>query len=110
MSVGPFGGVLGSAAGAPLSQTRGSESERAARESAAQDRRADGEQRSEKAAGVGQTEEDQETSDRDADGRRLWEAPAEGEATSESPDDQQHQPQRVKDPKGEAGNTLDLMG
>ena len=31
------------------------------------------------AAGVGQTEQDQESSERDADGRRLWEAPAKAE-------------------------------
>ena len=77
MSVGSLGGIIGSAAGVPLSQTSGSETERTAREGAAQERAVDGAERSEKAAGIGTTEQDQETSERDADGRRLWEVPPE---------------------------------
>jgi hypothetical protein len=34
MSMGPLGGILGSAAGTPLSQTKGATAERAARDSA----------------------------------------------------------------------------
>ena len=62
---------LSSAAGAPLSQTAGSETERAQKESLAQQRQVGRDQKAEQAAGIGQTEQDQESSERDADGRRL---------------------------------------
>lgn len=109
MSVGPLGGVVGSAAGAPLSQTKGSESDRAVREGAAQDKRVDGERQADAASGIGQTQEDEAADDRDADGRRLWEAPPDAEENadhvlSEEPT------KKVKDPKGESGVNLDLTG
>lgn len=77
MSVGPLGGILGSAAGAPLSQTKGAASETSAREASARDQADEVQLRTERASGVGQTEGDERASDRDADGRRLWERPAE---------------------------------
>src|SRR4249919_2214218 len=76
MSMGPLGGVVGSAAGTSLSQTAGAETERTQRDTATQHRQIDGNERSERASGIGQTEQDQESSERDADGRRLWEGPA----------------------------------
>ena len=111
MSVGPLGSIVGSAAGAPLSQTAGSEAERTQKETSAMQRLADSQEKSERAAGIGTTEQDQEASDRDADGRRLWEA-APKENQQEQPDsqeDDQNVP-KSKDPSGKAGNTLDLMG
>lgn len=117
MSIGPLGGVIGSAAGAPLSQTKGSETERAAREGAAQDNRVASEKHADAASGIGTTEEDQGAEDRDADGRRLWEDPADddGEQDEHPPQEQPETPpqptdKRVKDPKGEAGSRLDLLG
>ncbi len=108
MSVGPLGGILGSAAGAPLSQTAGSESERARKESSASQRQADGDQKAESAAGIGQTEEDQGASERDADGRSFW------KTSDEKKEEQAHkepQPERkAKDPTGNSGNSLDLTG
>ena len=112
MSVGPLGGIAGSAAGAPLAQTQGSEPERAQQGAAAQQRRIDSDQKAESAAGIGETDgEDHETAERDADGRRLWEPPpqrpdaepAEGDAGPPQ------QPQS-KDVTGESGNLLDLSG
>ncbi|TWT99668.1 hypothetical protein Pla108_06110 [Botrimarina colliarenosi] len=73
MSMGPLGGIIGSTAGSPLSQTKGATSERAARDSAVKETADQLDLRAEKSAGIGQTEEDQGTADRDADGRRLWE-------------------------------------
>ena len=112
MNVPPASGLAGSAAGAPLSQTKGAETERAARATADQARQADSQDRSVKAAGIGQMEQDAETSDRDADGRRLWEDMGEKqdpELTDEmqAPSAARH---RAKDPTGESGNSLDLMG
>ncbi len=109
MSMVPLGGILGSAAGAPLSQTAGSEAERTQKDSQAQNRQVDSEQRAERAAGIGQTEQDQETSERDADGRRLWE---------DSPQSKEHKnedgpsapPRQSKDATGQSGTQLDLTG
>lgn len=110
MSVGPLGGLVGSAAGAPLAQTSGSETERSAREGGALDRQVDANQRAELAAGIGQTEQDQESSERDADGRRLWESPnkaAKGDPTIAGADSSIRQ---SKDATGQCGNQLDLTG
>src|SRR5438132_10437600 len=113
MSMGPVGGVVGSAAGTSLSQTAGSETERAQKESLAQHRQVDGNERAESAAGIGHTEQDQESSERDADGRRLWEAP--GKRAKESKDEQAvedaaAQARQSKDPTGQSGTKLDLTG
>jgi hypothetical protein len=100
-------GALGSAAGAPLSQTAGSESERLQREAGVERRTADAQNRSEQASGIGQAEQDEQASERDADGRRLWEhqekKDAAGDASPEAP-------RRAKDPTGMSGNSLDLTG
>src|SRR3982751_5886339 len=113
MSMGPVGSVVGSAAGTSLSQTAGAETERTQRDTAAQDRQIDGNERSERASGVGQTEQDQESSERDADGRRLWEAPAKrGKNAQNEPagDDASALSKQSKDPTGQAGTKLDLTG
>jgi hypothetical protein len=113
MSMGPVGGVVGSAAGTSLSQTAGTETERAQRDTAAQHRQIAGNERSERAAGIGQTEQDQEASDRDADGRRLWESPdKDGKDAKEEPasDDASLTSKQSKDPTGQSGTKLDLTG
>ena len=113
MSMGPVGGVVGSAAGTSLSQTAGAETERTQRDTAAQHRQIDGKERSERASGIGQTEEDQESSERDADGRRIWEGPAKRrkDATDEpTVDDASAMSKQSKDPTGQSGTKLDLTG
>jgi hypothetical protein len=113
MSLLPLGGIINSSAGAPLSQTAGSETERTQRDAGAQQRQVDANDRTEKAAGIGTTEQDQETSDRDADGRRLWEAPAEKKKTAEAADvaaAAASTPRQSKDATGLSGNNLDLTG
>jgi len=113
MSMGSLGGVVGSAAGAPLSQTAGSETERAQKDSLAHHRQVDSNERAANAAGIGQTHEDQESSERDADGRRLWEAsaksknrqPTSGETAATAAESRQS-----KDPTGQSGTRLDLTG
>ncbi|MGI9429094.1 MAG: hypothetical protein ACR2NM_10575 [Bythopirellula sp.] len=110
MSVGPMGGIVGSAAGAPLSQTAGSETERAKADSSAKQRQVDNDQKAENAAGIGQTESDEGPSERDADGRRLWE----GETPEKNPDEaasaEPEPPRQAKDPTGQSGGELDLTG
>ena len=112
MSVGPLGGVAGSAAGSPLAQTKGSDVERAQQDAGSQQRRVHVDQKAENAAGIGEADgEDHETAERDADGRRLWEQPPQGEASSESdtgPGDPNQR--RSKDTTGQSGTLLDLTG
>jgi len=115
MSLGPLGGIASSAAGSSLAQTKGSDVERAEQDAANQARRVQTDQKAESAAGIGEADgEDHETAERDADGRRLWEGPPEGQA-AEEPDeadeaDPTHAPPRSKDSSGQCGNLLDLSG
>ncbi len=108
MSIGSLG-IIGSLASTPLTQ-RAAEADKNPQAAAEQARAAEAGERAELAAGIGQTSEDSEASDRDADGRRLWERPpekkpAEGEpATAEAP------PCLSKDPTGARGGELDLVG
>jgi hypothetical protein len=110
MSMIPLGGIGASAAGAPLSQTKGSETERALKQGVSAERQQQTNLAAEAASGIGKTEQEEQASDRDADGRRLWEAPLEQETTDETDDQQSPPPPRTGDLSGEAGNTLDLIG
>ena len=109
MSMGPLGGVLGSAAGAPLSQSAGSETERSQRDMSAQQRQAATDLSADKAAGIGSTDEDQASSERDADGRMFWES-REHAPHQEGSEDEHHAAKQAKDPSGQSGNSLDLTG
>ncbi len=109
MSVGPMG-MAGSVAGSHLPQVKGSDLERAPDDVSNQVRHTESAQSAESAAGVGQTEEDQEASDRDADGRRPWEAPADVPPPPQDADEQAGQAPRSKDPTGQRGTHLDLSG
>ena len=107
MSIGPMG-TIGSAAGSPLAQGQGSEVNRAQQDTADNARQTQAAEKAENAAGIGQTEQDEETADRDADGRRLWEiAP---EADEQEQEDSTAGEQRSKDPTGQKGGQLDLSG
>ncbi len=109
MSIGPTG-IIGSAAGSPIAQASGSEVERAKQDASDQQRRVATDKKAESAAGIGQTEEDQQASERDADGRRLWEEPA-GKQGSATPDESANtEPQQSKDTTGQSGNQLDVSG
>ena len=109
MSMVPLGSLIGSAAGAPLSQTKGSDTERAQKDSLQQSRHADSAQQAEQAGGIGEMEQDQETSERDADGRRLWERPIDGKKQAAG-DSGVGLGRQSKDASGQAGNQLDLTG
>jgi len=104
MNLGPMGSVVGSAAGAPLSQASGPEAERLKKEASAQSREVDGKEKAEKTSGIGQTEQDEGASDRDADGRQFWQ---QAEANSE---EQAEPPRQAKDLTGNSGSSLDLTG
>ena len=56
MSLGPLGGVAGSAAGSPLAQTKTSDVERAQQDTGSQQRRVQSDQKAENASGIGETD------------------------------------------------------
>src|SRR5688572_2062114 len=110
MSTGALG-TIGSVATGQLQQARAVEAERATQDVANQARQADSNQRAVDAAGIGQTEQEGEASDRDADGRRLWERSGKPKPNSKSNSPEENCPAtQSKDPSGEAGNQLDLSG
>jgi len=110
MSIGPTAGIAASAAGSPLAQTQGSEKERASQDAAAGQRRVAFGEKADAAAGIGETDgEDHATGERDADGRRLWEAPP--EADGEQADEETTTEDRKSlDASGDSGALLDLSG
>jgi len=111
MSVGPMGAVPGSAAGSPLAQTSGSETERAQHDAGAQQRRIQSDQKAERAAGIGQPDgDDHQTGERDADGRRPWERPPGSQSPTSAEQNGGSATPPGQDPTGESGNLLDLTG
>ena len=109
----PLGGILASAAGASLAQNKAADVERAGQDTN-QQRQLRGVEKALAAEGLAAADEDQATSERDADGRRLWERERRQHNNSQTSPDQatqdiaEHLP--VKDPSGNSGNQLDLTG
>jgi hypothetical protein len=101
-------GMAGSAAGSVYAQGHGADVQRTQQELVQHARQSQSAEKAEDASGVGQTAEDEGADDRDADGRRLWEAAAEGDPQPE-PEAPRDEP-RSKDPTGQAGSQLDLSG
>jgi len=98
-------GGLATTAGAQ----RAADTERVERETTEQSRAADATEHAENAAGIGQTEEDAGTTDRDADGRRLWENTRRKKAAAADAAESTAPPVS-KDPTGSCGGQLDLVG
>ena len=108
MSIGPSSGLAGSVAGSPMARASSSESDRASQEGAAQQRQVASEKKAETAAGIGETDgENNEASDRDPDGHRLWE---ETSGDGAKPGNTGDKPAHGKDATGQSGNLLDLSG
>ena len=111
MSIGSLGGILNSAAGAPLAQTKGAEVERLQQDQGAQQLQAQGELRAETAAGIGETDgQEHQAADRDADGRRPWEKTPGHENAAAGPPGAAAEAPRSKDVSGQSGSQLDLSG
>jgi hypothetical protein len=108
MSVGSLG-MIGSLATTPLPQ-KAAEADKVQRDSTAQAREAQAAQAAEAASGIGETEEDSQAAERDADGRRLWEAGDKKEPVEEPAAVTEPGPHLARDPSGEAGGTVDLLG
>lgn len=112
MSIGSLG-IIGSLASTPLAQ-KGPEADKVQREALDRARQVESESQAEMAAGIGQTEEESQASERDADGRRPWErngrqptAPADATAESANVAAPAALP---KDPTGNCGSLLDVQG
>jgi hypothetical protein len=109
MSIGSLPAVVASAAGTPLAQAK-TEVERTNVEVGAQQRQTFNALKAESAAGIGETDgQDHEASERDADGRRLWEAPPGGKQNPAAENPEPPPPQS-RDATGQSGNILDLSG
>ena len=115
MSIGPTG-IVGSAAGSPLSQAKGTDTEKAQQDTANQANKIRNEKSAEMASGVGETEQDEQAQDGEPDGRRLWEKTGDGqqEDDTEGQSDSQAEPveetPQSKDASGQRGNNIDLTG
>jgi hypothetical protein len=111
MSTGPLG-FIGSAAGTSMAQAKGSEVGRAQQEATNQARKVESTQKADDAAGIGQTDQDQEASDRDADGRRIWEVGPDGKRRLKPPlpPSEEDLLRQSKDATGQTGRQLDLSG
>ncbi len=111
MSIGPMG-MIGSVAWLATGTGARQRSSTAQQDTADTARQLQLNEKAEQAAGVGQTEQDEETSDRDADGRRPWEIGPESsddQQTDQATGDRDARP-RSKDPTGQRGQQLDLNG
>lgn len=114
MSIAAYG-LAGSVATASATQAHGSEAERAAHATTAHERQVTAIDKAVAAAGIGAMDQDNAASDRDADGRRLWEelhdpSGPSVNAIGDEPEHSSHTLKQHKDPSGELGNEVDLTG
>lgn len=114
MSVGPMGASIASSlAASNLAQRNSSDVSGAQQATSNQSRAIDSAEKAEKAAGVGDPDESEKVSDRDADGRRAWERPQhEGEeaADEETPEEPTYDDGHEPDPNSSKGHEIDLSG
>jgi hypothetical protein len=98
-------GIVSSLAATPLAQ-KGPQADQVQRQAVDHARQAESQSRAEVAAGIGQTEEESEASERDADGRRPWEIPPLRKADEPMPD----APPAAIDQGSERGGLIDISG
>lgn len=114
MSIGSLG-IAGGLAGSPLAQKTGAAVDRGKQDAVHHQRQIESTQQAADAAGIGQTHEEHEASERDADGRMPWERQEptpEGEQAAGEVGDASKTPRPAgpPDPTGESGGVLDLVG
>jgi hypothetical protein len=103
-------GIVGGLATSGLAQ-RTAETDRLTGDASDHSRAFDAAEKAEQAAGIGHTEGDSEATDRDADGRRLWEIQSGAKQGKPTPDPgEAHPPALSKDPTGQRGQALDISG
>jgi hypothetical protein len=102
--------AVAGALGTPLAQAKGTEVERAGQDLDVQQHAVRSGEKSDSAAGVGETDgEDHQTDDRDADGRLPWRIPA-SQKKAPAADAAAPPPPSPKDTTGQSGNLLDVSG
>lgn len=107
MSIGSLGGIS-SLAATPVSQ-RSSDVEKTQTATAEKSHADAAAVYAEQASGIGETKEESPTSDRDADGRRVWEFEAKKKQEAAEQSLAPTAGQSI-DPTGAAGGQLDLSG
>ena len=108
MSIGSLG-IVGSLAGTALVQ-KSAEVDKTQRDAADAARKTEAAALAESAEGIGQTEEESQAGERDADGRRLWERQTKKPTEEEEAAASTAAAALAKDPAGISGGTLDLTG
>ncbi len=109
MSIGSLG-VIASVTTGQLQQTRGADSDRATQDARTHSAELDSARKAEAAEGIGEMLQDEGTSDRDADGRRLWEQAVRRPDSDDMPESIPLEAPQSVDPTGQAGGNLDLTG
>jgi hypothetical protein len=108
MSIGSLGGIAASIAGTSLAQAKGSEVDRVQQDTNAQQRQVHNEVKADSAAGIGETDGQEESAaDRDANGRRPWERIGDGPSETDA---EGTSGSHSRDATGESGTQLDLSG
>ena len=102
-------GIASSLASSAMTQ-RTAETDKSAREASDQTRAIESVESAARAGGIGETEQDSEASDRDADGRRLWEETKVASKRENHPAEASVGEGTSKDPSGACGGLLDLLG
>ena len=102
-------GIASSLASTALPQ-RAAEADKTQRETTENARALDAAESAASASGIGETEEDSQASERDADGRRPWEEQLGRRAAADSSPAPTAGEPCSKDPSGACGNLLDLLG
>ncbi|WP_254508438.1 hypothetical protein [Anatilimnocola floriformis] len=106
MSIGSLGNVSSLAASPTTQRTSDTEkTQTATTEKSHADAAAE---YAERAAGIGETQEESKAGDRDADGRRLWEFGQ--QKRKDDSEASESTPGQSKDPTGTAGLNVDLSG
>jgi hypothetical protein len=102
-------GLVPSLANTAVAQNSGATVDRAKQDAGHFQRQVASTQQAADAAGIGHTNEEHGASDRDADGRRLWEFsnPAPSDEGSEAPTDP-NAPRQSRDPNDDRGTQIDF--
>jgi hypothetical protein len=105
MNIESFAGIN---AATPLTQSKGTDADRAVHEISIHKEKTTSDTRADEAAGIGQTDGDQhEIEEREADGRMPWQWP-DGQPNDSKSESTKTSPSR--DATGQCGNLLDLTG
>jgi len=110
MSIGPMGASIASSLAASNQAQRNADVTDSQQATSHQSRSIDAVAEAEKAAGIGDPDESQKASDRDADGRRLWERQESAKSDDDETAEDSTYHRDTEDPTGIKGREIDLDG